>query len=250
MCACVWPNHFVVQKKWSQHSESTTREENFEKVKRERWETLLSRHPHGDTTHYTLINLQRTGPRGLLALKPFWVPHFLFLGNGPPSVSRAFPEIPRAGSDSCWSGKEADAETGEEESKNNSTAWGRVLAPSQGRDPHNNVGISHTQEKSWIPSASFRNECCKTEQLRVLPCPSPWLNCTLNTITHKLKIRPPEQNGLWVSDYWHVMFFRNFPSLFQSLIHTPFSQVLLFQAITQKTTTSLVLRSPDSGFDG
>ena len=41
----------------------------------------------------------------------------------------------------------------------------------------------------------------KIEQLRVLPCPSPWLNCPLNTITHKLKIRHPEHNCLWVKDY-------------------------------------------------
>ena len=45
-----------------------------------------------------------------------------------------------------------------------------------------------------------RNEYFKTEQPRVLPCP-PQLNCTLNTITHELKFRHPEPNGLWVKDY-------------------------------------------------
>ena len=41
----------------------------------------------------------------------------------------------------------------------------------------------------------------KIEQLRVLPCPSPCLNCTLNTSTLKLKIRHLEHNCLWVKDY-------------------------------------------------
>ena len=52
-----------------------------------------------------------------------------------------------------------------------------------------------------IPYASFRNEYFKPEHLRVLPYPSPRLNCTLNTFTHKLKIRHLEHNCLWVKDY-------------------------------------------------
>jgi len=67
--------------------------------------------------------------------------------------------------------------------------WGRVLVPSQ--------GIHIIIQASY---ASFRNEYFKIEQLRVLSCPSPWLNCTPNTITHKLKIRHPEYNCLWVKD--------------------------------------------------
>ena len=46
-----------------------------------------------------------------------------------------------------------------------------------------------------------------------------------------------------------MMFFRNFPSVFWSLINMPFSKVLLFQAITQKTTSLVMPRSPDSSFD-
>ena len=41
----------------------------------------------------------------------------------------------------------------------------------------------------------------KFEQLGTLPCASPLLDCTLNTTTYKLKIRPPEHNCLWVTDY-------------------------------------------------
>ena len=94
----------------------------------------------------------------------------------------------------------------------------------------------------YTPYASFRNEYFKTEQLRVLPCPSPWLDCTLNTITHKLKIRHPEHSCLLVKDYQHNVFF-------QSLISVPFSQVLLIKTITQKTTVMITLRSPDVSFD-
>ena len=64
------------------------------------------------------------------------------------------------------------------------------------RDTHNAVGMFYTEEESYVPYASFRNEYFKTEQLRVLPYPSPWLTCTLNTITCKLKIRHPEHNRL------------------------------------------------------
>ena len=48
--------------------------------------------------------------------------------------------------------------------------------------------------------ASFRNEYFKTEQLGVFACASPSLDCTLNTITCKLKIRHSEHNCLWVKD--------------------------------------------------
>ena len=49
-------------------------------------------------------------------------------------------------------------------------------------------------EKIYIPYASFRKVKFKIKQLRVLPPASPWLNCTLNTITHKLQMRHPEHN--------------------------------------------------------
>ena len=37
--------------------------------------------------------------------KPFHVPRFLFLGNGPHSATRTFSEFLETVSDSCWSGK-------------------------------------------------------------------------------------------------------------------------------------------------
>jgi len=43
-----------------------------------------------------------------------------------------FPEFQRAGSDSCCSGKGGDAETREEQSRNDSAALGQVLVPLQG----------------------------------------------------------------------------------------------------------------------
>lgn len=48
----------------------------------------------------------------------------------------------------------------------------------------------HLREKLH-PSASFRNEHFETERLRVLPCPSPRLNHTPNTITSKTKDEGP-----------------------------------------------------------
>lgn len=43
-----------------------------------------------------------------------------------------FPEIQKAGSDGCSSGKGRDAETREEQSRDNSAALGQVLVPPQG----------------------------------------------------------------------------------------------------------------------
>ena len=62
-------------------------------------------------------------------------------------------------------------------------------------------------------------------------------------------MRHPEYNGLWVEDDELMMYFRNFPSLFSSLINMPFSQGLLSEAISQKTTVMVISRSPDSSFD-
>ena len=54
---------------------------------------------------------------------------------------------------------------------------------------HNNDSdTSHTEEGSYIPYASFRNDWFKTEWLRALPCASPWFDSTLTTITHELQI--------------------------------------------------------------
>ena len=61
---------------------------------------------------------------GPWAQKPFYVPHFLFLGNTPYSASRTFPEFQRADSNGCLSGKGGDAETREEQSRNTSVALG------------------------------------------------------------------------------------------------------------------------------
>ena len=53
----------------------------------------------------------------------------------------ASPEFQGAASDR--SGKEGDAKTGEEESRNNSTALGQD-AGSLSRETHNDIGILHT----------------------------------------------------------------------------------------------------------
>ena len=47
---------------------------------------------------------------GSWAQKPFCVPHFLFLENGPHSASVAFPEFKKASSDSWGLGEGGDAE--------------------------------------------------------------------------------------------------------------------------------------------
>ena len=132
---------------------------------------------------------------GSWAQKPFCVPHFLLLGNGPHSDSMTFPEFQGAW---CWSGRKGEAKTEEEQPRNQSTASGQDPG-SLSSDTYNDVGTLYT--KSYIPYASFRNECSIIEQLRVLPCPSPCLNHTPNTITRKLKMRCSEHSCLWVKDY-------------------------------------------------
>ena len=54
-----------------------------------------------------------------------------------------FPEFQGAGSDSCPSGMEGDAETREEEPRNNGAAWGQDPG-ALSRDTQNNIGILHT----------------------------------------------------------------------------------------------------------
>ena len=80
---------------------------------------------------------------GSMAQKPFCVPHFLFLRNGPHSATVAFPEFQGTDLDICWSGKEGDAKTREEQSRNNSTELeqdpGSFL-----RDTHNDVDFLYT----------------------------------------------------------------------------------------------------------
>ena len=44
----------------------------------------------------------------------------------------------------------------------------------------------------------FRNEYFKIEQLGVLHCVSPLLDCTLNSIPCKLKIGHSKHNCLWL----------------------------------------------------
>ena len=137
-------------------------------------------------------------PVEVLGSKAFLCSHFLFLGNEPHSVSMAYPEFQGAVSDSCWSGKKGVAKIKEEQSSNRSTALGQ--------DPgslssDNDIGILYTQKKSYIPYASFRNEYFETEQLGVLPCASPLLDCTLNTITCRLEIMHPEHSCQRVKNY-------------------------------------------------
>ena len=64
------------------------------------------------------------GPVGLLGTKSFCVPHFLVFSEKA-SVSLTFPELQRAGSDRCESGKAGDAETREEQSRDNPAALGQ-----------------------------------------------------------------------------------------------------------------------------
>ena len=68
--------------------------------------------------------------------------------------------------------------------------FGNLVVP----EMHNYCGLGAIDKE-------HPGEWFKTEQLRVLPCPSPSLNRTLNTFTCKLKIRNPKHNCLWVKDY-------------------------------------------------
>ena len=61
--------------------------------------------------------------QGLLSTKTFYVPHFLFLGNGPFSLHH-LPWVPGDRSDSCSSEKKGDTKTREEQLRNNSTGLG------------------------------------------------------------------------------------------------------------------------------
>ena len=75
---------------------------------------------------------------GSWAQKPFCVPHFLITGSRLHSAPMTFPEFQWAGSNSCSSVKGGDAETREEQSRNNSA----VLAQGPGahsRDTHSNI---------------------------------------------------------------------------------------------------------------
>ena len=90
-------------------------------------------------------------------LKAFLCLLFLAFRKWVSSASMAFPEFQGAGSDSCSLGKGVDAKTREEELGKNSTALGQDPG-SLSRDTHNDIGLLHTQEKRYIPSASFRNE--------------------------------------------------------------------------------------------
>ena len=139
------------------------------------------------------------GPIGLLGTKAFLCPPCLILRKWASFSLHGLPWV--QGQVQTVADQEREGrQTREEQSRNNRTALGQDPG-SFSRDIHNNGGILYTWEKSYIPYASFRNEYFKTEQLRVLPYPSPWLNYTPNTIICKLKIRHPEHNCLWVKDY-------------------------------------------------
>ena len=90
-------------------------------------------------------------------LKVFLCLLFLAFRKWVSSASMAFPEFQGAGSGSCSPGKEGDAKTREEQSSNNSTVLGQGPG-SFSLDAHNDIGLLHTREKRYIPSASFRNE--------------------------------------------------------------------------------------------
>ena len=80
---------------------------------------ILRSHPLAQFHTLIVFETEKGSPGGSWAQKPFSVPHFLFLGNGPHSTSVAFPEFQGAGSDSCWFDKGRDAETKEEQSSKN-----------------------------------------------------------------------------------------------------------------------------------
>ena len=61
--------------------------------------------------------------------------------------------------------------------------WGRVLVSSQGI--HIMARAYYTTKRKVIFYASFRNEYFKSEKWGALPCASPSLDCTLNTIICK-----------------------------------------------------------------
>ena len=71
-------------------------------------------------------------------------PIFLIIGNSLYSTSRSFPEFQRAGSNSCQSGKGGDAETGEEQLRNNSVVLGQILVPLQEHTQQNDRAAVQT----------------------------------------------------------------------------------------------------------
>ena len=77
--------------------------------------------------------------------------------------------------------------------------WGRILVPSQGI--HIIIQASYTPKRKVI----FLMLLSEMNTLKFNSLESflvfPRLNCTLNTITDKLKLRHPEDNCLWVKDY-------------------------------------------------
>ena len=75
---------------------------------------------------------------GPLNIKIFLCPHFLITGNRLHSATVTFPEFPPAGSNSRWLGKGEDAETREEQLRNNSAALGQGPG-SPSRDIHDNI---------------------------------------------------------------------------------------------------------------
>ena len=76
-------------------------------------------------------------PVGLLGTEAFLCPPYLVCREQTPA-SMTFPELQRADSNSCSSGKGGDAETTEEQSRNNSAALGQGPG-STSRDTHNNI---------------------------------------------------------------------------------------------------------------
>ena len=81
----------------------------------------------------------RTGPYRAPGHKNLSVSRiFLFAGNRLHSASKTFPELQGAGSNSCWSGKGGDAETREEQSRNNSASESFRLCPTTGHIPWEN----------------------------------------------------------------------------------------------------------------
>ena len=84
-------------------------------------------------------------------------PMFLFIGNRLHSASLTFPELQRANSSSCLSGEGENAETKEEQSRNNSANL-RQGSGSSSREMHKNIFelFCRTKAPTQMEDGNFR----------------------------------------------------------------------------------------------
>ena len=105
----------------------------YKKKEREIW---IQRH-RGCTKGEGHVTETKHDPVGLLGMEAFLCPMFLVCREQAPA-SMTFPESQRADSNSCQSGKGGDAETREEQPRNNNAAL-RQDPGSPSRDTHDNI---------------------------------------------------------------------------------------------------------------